>query len=48
MPVIDMAGVDGRAEDNVLFVFILELGVILVMVEEPACCMVRPKDGGFC
>ena len=49
IPVIDIAGVEVKDEDdNFRFVLILLLGVTLVIVEDPACCIVKPRDGVFC
>ena len=49
IPVMDIAGVDGSdEEDNFLLLLIPTLGVTLVIVEEPACCIVNPKVGGLC
>ena len=44
MPVMDIDEAEGIEDDNFLLVF----GVILVMDEEPACCIVSPKAEDFC
>ena len=48
IPVIEIAGVEGSDEDNFLWALMLALGDTLVMVDEPACCMVSPNEGVFC
>ena len=49
IPVMDIAGVEGKDEDdNFLLALILGFGVILVMVDEPDCCIVSPNAGVFC
>ena len=48
-PVMDIAGEDANDEGvNFRLTFILALGVTLVIVEHPACCIVSPNVGAFC